>query len=131
MYKRALSNLERTLFSPERALKLRSTLSKVRSALRAHSERIQSGYIPALYTPALYPSALRADIERVRTRCIHGACERRGETQALPRAGSARSKVQSALRADIQSGYRADTERIQSGYRAMVSGGGIQALPQA
>ena len=44
MYKRALSNLERTLFSPERALKLRSTLSKVRSALRAHSERIQSGY---------------------------------------------------------------------------------------
>jgi len=33
------------------------------------------------------------------------------------------SKVRSAL--------RADTERIQSGYRAMVSGGGLQALPQA
>ena len=107
--------------------------------LGAHSERTPSGY--------------RADTERV-----HSACEKRGEIQALPRAGSALSKVQSTLRADtkrnterIQIGYRAmvsggglshmlgarsqkfraHSERIQSGYRAEVRGGGLQALPQA
>ena len=65
--------------------------------LGAHSERTPSGY-----RAGTYPL------------CIHGACERRGEIQALPRAGSALSKVQSALRAvteQIQSGYRSDTER--------------------
>ena len=63
-------------------------LSKVRSALRADTERIQSGY--------------RAMVSG-------------GGLQALPQAWSAISTVQSALRADterIQSGYRADTERL-------------------
>ena len=77
-----------------RALKLRSALFSVQSALLNLGARSQKlGAHSALYTPALYPSALRADIERVRTRCIHGACERRGEIQALPLAGSALSKV--------------------------------------
>jgi hypothetical protein len=61
------------------ALKFRSALSKVRSALRAHSERIQSGY-----------------------RAGNSACERRGEIQALPRTGSALLKVQSAFQADTE-----------------------------
>ena len=86
MYKRALSNLERTLFSPERALKLRSTLSKVRSALRAHSERIQSGY--------------RADTDRIQSD---------GERRRTPGAPTGLERdLKSSER--TPSGYRADTE---------------------
>jgi hypothetical protein len=105
-----------------RALKFRSALLLVQSALLnlgarsqklgAHSERIQSGGAWRR-TPGA-PTGLERDLKSSeRTPSGYRAMVSGGGLQALPQAWSAISKVQSALRADtewIQSGYRADPE---------------------